>query len=202
VTLGFRSTLVRRLFQGAAVVAGVLVLCASFIVARQDLSYRDEKQSFPGISNFGRVNDRLWRGAQPDTIGFETLRARGVDIVVSFTLAGPAQQDERQEVEGLGMRWVGIPWSAESLPAPDQVATFLRVVRENPARRIFLHCKHGADRTGVMVALYRLTFDHWTTDAALSEMEAFHHYWLLLPHLDQFVRTYGDALGSRALPPL
>jgi protein tyrosine phosphatase (PTP) superfamily phosphohydrolase (DUF442 family) len=195
----FRAAWLRRLWQGFLVVFVVAALAAAGDTTRQNLSHVDEKQAFPGVANFGRLHDRLWRGAQPDLAGFEQLKARGVNIVVSFTLAGEAQLEEEQVVRDLGMQFVGIPWSAESVPTADQVSTFLGTIRDHPAARIFLHCKRGADRTGVMVAIYRLTFDHWTADAAISEMEAFHHYWFLLPHLERFVRAYALAHSAPAV---
>lgn len=186
----------RRAWRSVLVVLTLAALAVATEATRQSLSHTEEKQSFPGVGNFGRVNARLWRGAQPSSAGLQQLKAQGVDIVVSFTLEGEAHVAEQREVEGLGMRYVGIPWSTRSVPTADQVATFLGVIRDSPDARVFLHCKQGADRTGVMVAIYRLAVDRWTADQAVSEMEAFHHYWFLLPHLERFVRTWAPQPGA------
>ena len=42
----------------------------------------------------------------------------------------------------------------------------------DPAKRpVFVHCKHGADRTGTMVAFYRILFEGWSKDEAIREMK-------------------------------
>lgn len=94
--------------------------------------------------------------------------------------------------------------SRETLPFPhaqhdlthEQVVAFLTLLRDNPDKTIFVHYYRGADRTGVMVALYRITFDHWTTDQAIEEMEAFRYRYLFLPHLQHFVEAFPAELSS------
>jgi protein-tyrosine phosphatase len=63
-------------------------------------------------------------------------------------------------------------------------------------KKVFVHCRRGADRTGVMVALYRITFDHWSADQAVEEMKEFHYASFILWHLARFVRAYPTQLTS------
>ncbi|MGH9554850.1 MAG: fused DSP-PTPase phosphatase/NAD kinase-like protein [Terriglobales bacterium] len=162
----------------------------------------------PGLPNFGRVNQRLYRGGQPEPEGFDALHKLGIDMVVNFNTSEEAIREERAEVESRGMRYVSIPWSARSLPRREQVTKFFRLLRENPDAEIFVHCRRGADRTGVMLAAYRMAIDGWTPEQALTEMERFKFHGLWYRHLKRYVREFpallesDPGLISGAAPPI
>jgi tyrosine-protein phosphatase SIW14 len=176
------------------------VAAAIVVVAAQEayraISYGDEKLSIDGVSNFGRVRPRLYRGAQPSSLGFAALKKLGIDIDVRLSLGEEGGAAEAREVEALGMQFVSLPWSSEHLPTRAQVVTFFRLLHDHPKQTIFLHCKWGADRTGVMVALSRMAFDHWTPARALDEMKAFHYHYIFLPHLQRYVEGFPADLAS------
>ncbi|MGH9602414.1 MAG: fused DSP-PTPase phosphatase/NAD kinase-like protein [Terriglobales bacterium] len=150
----------------------------------------------PGLPNFGRVNQRLYRGGQPEPEGYDALRKLGVGIVVNFNTSEEGIREERAEVESRGMRYVSIPWSPRSLPRREQVAEFFRLLRENPDAEIFVHCRRGADRTGVMLAAYRMAIDGWTPEQALTEMERFKFHGFWYRHLKRYVRAFPALLES------
>src|SRR5260221_5734548 len=106
----------------------------------------------------------------------------GIETVVRLSLGEEGSAAERAVVESLGMRHVNLPWSSVHDPNADQVVAFLTLMKENPDRKIFVHCKAGADRTGVFVALYRIAIDHWTPARAIDEMKAVHYRLEFLPH--------------------
>jgi protein tyrosine phosphatase (PTP) superfamily phosphohydrolase (DUF442 family) len=122
-----------------------------------------------GVPNFGEVTSQLVRGGQPTLAGFEQLSKRGVGLVVS--LRGESKV-ERAEVEKLGMLYVTIPWHC-AYPKDRQVAEFLKVGRANADKKIFVHCRLGVDRTGLMIASYRIAEQGWTAARAHREMTAF-----------------------------
>ena len=178
-------------------VLGVLA-AAILAVAVQEiyrgLSFSSEKDRFfTGVRNFGRVNARLYRGAQPSKEGYAALKAIGVDTVVRLSNADDGGADEEQDVAAAGMRYVSIPMTTVRPPTDDQTRRFLSLLRDNPQSTIFVHCKSGADRTGVMVALARITFDHWTVDQAMAEMNAFHYHQWFLPHLQRYIEEFDPA---------
>jgi len=122
-----------------------------------------------GIPNFGEVTSQLLRGGQPTQAGFEELSKRGVGLVIN--LRGDTKA-ERLTVEKLGMQYVSIPWHC-AYPKDHQVAEFLSVLRTNPDKKIFVHCRLGVDRTGLMIASYRMAEQGWTAARAHREMAAF-----------------------------
>jgi protein-tyrosine phosphatase len=70
------------------------------------------------------------------------------------------------------------------------------LLRDDPNGKVFVHCRVGADRTGVMVALYRLTFSHWSMAQTLAEMRAFHYHHIWLPHLQRYVESFPATMAS------
>jgi protein tyrosine phosphatase (PTP) superfamily phosphohydrolase (DUF442 family) len=139
-----------------------------------------------GVPNFGEVTSQLLRGGQPTEAGFEELSRRGVGLVIN--LRGDSKA-ERAAVEKLGMQYVSIPWHC-AYPKDRQVAEFLSVLRANPDKKIFVHCRLGVDRTGLMIASYRMAEQGWTAARAHREMAAF--------GFDAFHNMICPGLGSYA----
>ena len=158
-----------------------------------------------GVSNFGEVTPLLYRGGQPSEEGFQALKKLGVEIAVNFRDERDLIEAERRQVEPLGIRYVSIPWNSWHPPDDQQVAEFLALLRANPQKKIFVHCHHGADRTSVMVAAYRIAAQNWTPQQAIAEMELFHFHSFWLHHLKSYVEDFPRLLAAdpslRALHP-
>ena len=197
VSSGVHSPFYRR---GAAHLALALLLA---LLASQNCNPQEAAKSAPdpqsvltfgeklkvrGIPNAGKVSDLLYRGAQPHALGYEQLKDLGVNIVVDLRNTG-STSPERIMVEGLGMRYVSLATSAFFGPSDAEVASFLILIRDNPQRKIFVHCYFGDDRTGVMIAAYRMAEQHWTADQAYNEMRSFHfHSYLVL--MGHYVKAF------------
>jgi tyrosine-protein phosphatase SIW14 len=181
----------------AIMLAGLLAVTA--LAAQESwraFSFGEEKLSLNGIDNFGRINPQLYRGAQPEPEGFAELKKLGVDIVVRLSLGDEGAAAEKEQVEALGMEFVAIPWSTMREPEREKVVTFVSLIRDNPGKTVFVHCKRGADRTGVFIAAYRIAFDRWTPTQAMAEMNAFHYHYIFLPHLQRYVEAFPSWLVS------
>jgi protein tyrosine phosphatase (PTP) superfamily phosphohydrolase (DUF442 family) len=122
-----------------------------------------------GLRNFSVVTPTLYRGGQPTSEGFRMLASMGVDIVVNLRVTH--REGERQEVTELGMQYVEISWNCFD-PQDSDIVKFLMLVRQNPGKKIFVHCQTGDDRTGMEIAAYRMAEQGWTAERALQEMEA------------------------------
>jgi tyrosine-protein phosphatase SIW14 len=154
-----------------------------------------QKLDLAGLPNAGKVNELLYRGGRPDAAGLAKLKELGVTLVIDFDNSG-GREKERTAVEGLGMRYVNIPLSGWYSPPSESVARFLELVHANQARRIFVHCRYGSDRTGVMMAVYRISQQKWTAEQALLEMHLFqfHSHWH--PNLSRYVRRFPDLYAA------
>jgi tyrosine-protein phosphatase SIW14 len=152
--------------------------------------------TIPGVPNAGSVTGTLFRGAQPTSDAFSSLQKLGVNIVVDLRGEGGEVGTEKNSVESHGMRFVSLPWNGASVPSREELLTFFTLLRDNPDQKVFIHCEYGADRTGVMIALYRIAVDHWTPQQAISEMKDFHYHSFTLPHLARYVRAFPAALAA------
>lgn len=145
-----------------------------------------------GVSKFGEVTPMLYRGGQPSSAGFARLAKFGINIVVD---SGRSEKNKKL-VEKLGMRYVSFSWHCP-LPKDKVFAAFLKLVQDNPDKKIFVHCRFGDARTGMMIAAYRMKVQGWTADEALAEMRAygFHglHCWVC-PGLTSYEKSFPDHL--------
>ena len=125
-----------------------------------------------GLENFGVVDDHIFRGAQPSASGIQTLKALGVAAVIDLTLPDRIGEAEKAEAQANGLTYLNLPMDSLAAPAPEQVAAILSVITNTPGK-VFLHCRAGKDRTGTIVACYRMTQCNWTNEEALSEANRF-----------------------------
>ena len=163
-----------------------------------------EKLHIEGIHNAGKINDVLFRGAQPKENGLAELKKLGITTIVDLRGEDREKYEwERKESESLGMRFVHLPVSGWSPPTDEQVAQFLALFRDDPHRKVFVHCRFGDDRTGVFVASYRMSVDKWTPEQAMSEMYFFGFNGFWHPSMKKFIRDFPNHLRSAsALAPL
>jgi tyrosine-protein phosphatase SIW14 len=139
----------------------------------------------PAIQNSCVVSaELLWRGGRPDAAGAAALVHRGVKTVVNLELL----LDDRETFEEAQVRVDGIreinyfrvrEWEPNVVIAPskldDHVARFIAITRTQP-KPIFVHCRSGQNRTGVMVAAYRV-FNGGDTEEAVAEMGRYGGIW-------------------------
>jgi len=155
-----------------------------------------QKRPIKGVGNFGEVTPMLFRGAQPTHEGFEALAKMGINIVVDGR--GDRSDSEGKEVGKLGMQYVAIPWHCP-FPHDEVFVQFLKLLQENPNKKVFVHCRLGQDRTGMMVAAYRMAGQGWTADEAMREMQQFgfstvHH--IICPGLASYEKSFPQHLKS------
>ncbi len=147
------------------------------VVASAAISFGQKPNgSFPTIKikNFGQMNERFYRGAQPNEGDYKSLAALGVNTVVD--LRDNPESYEKRDVEALGMHYVNIPMSDKDYPRAENIAAFLKLVDAPATGKFFVHCAGGRHRTGVMGAVYRFTHDHWNLDQAYAEMKSYDFY--------------------------
>src|SRR5436305_12600532 len=107
----FRNTSVR-----ITALVGLILLIASGAFAKR---HSDPAFSNIKIRNFGKMDDRFYRGAQPDESDYKDLKALGVKTVIDLT-DNPTNYEKR-DVEALGMRYVSLPMSDSSYPKPQSI---------------------------------------------------------------------------------
>jgi protein tyrosine phosphatase (PTP) superfamily phosphohydrolase (DUF442 family) len=119
-----------------------------------------------GVANYAKVSEALHRGAQPTELGYDQLRRRGIRTIVSLRVLAL----DRRRLPGHGFRYHHI--SVKHLhPELEDVLAFLAIVTQTENQPVFVHCRKGVDRTGMMVAAYRMVVQGWPREEALAEMK-------------------------------
>lgn len=139
-----------------------------------------------GLPNFYKVSDTLYRGAQPRKQGFEELKKLGIKTVVNLRRSSR----ERILAEEAGLKYYQIPMFAW-FPKKKKFARFLDILSDPSNHPVFVHCKHGADRTGAAVAIYRIKIQNWDVEEAIYEMvNGGYNFHRIHGNLKKFVRKF------------
>jgi tyrosine-protein phosphatase SIW14 len=132
--------------------------------------------SVPGIPNFHQVNDHIFRGGQPADEAWPTLAKLGVKTIIDLRREDEhSTAAEAQAVGAAGMKYVNVPMKGVVAPNNADVSRILEIL--NSADPVFVHCHRGADRTGAIIACYRITHDKWNRKQALNEAKSLGMAW-------------------------
>jgi protein tyrosine phosphatase (PTP) superfamily phosphohydrolase (DUF442 family) len=154
-----------------------------------------------GIHNFEKVNDHIYRGAQPKGEAWHKLAAMGVQTVIDLRREGEqghSLEAERKAVEAAGMRYVSVPMNGIVAPRHEDVDKVLALM--NSGQRVFIHCREGRDRTGTVVACYRIAHDRWSNHKALKEANDRGLHWFEFG-MKGYIKTFeAPTAASVAVP--
>lgn len=137
------------------------------------------------LPNLYQVSPVLYRSAQPGIEGLEILnqqlaRRYGMPMEIKTVISLRNNAGDGALVKPVGVRYEQIRFDTWHVKDED-VKRFLQLVRDPKNQPILLHCKHGADRTGMMVAIYRVVEQGWSKQAAIAEMTqggfGYHPIW-------------------------
>lgn len=173
-----------------------LLIAIAFVTSAEarDTNWATKVQH-PGLPNLHRVSDNLYRCAQPTAEGLRTAEKLGIKTVLSLR-AFHSDNDEIKSTKLRAERIYFNTWHTEE----EDVLRFLKIVTDTNAGPVLVHCLHGADRTGTMIATYRMVVQDWKKEDAIKEMTegsfGYHTVWKnLIRYLD---KLDVDALRKRA----
>jgi protein tyrosine phosphatase (PTP) superfamily phosphohydrolase (DUF442 family) len=133
-----------------------------------------------GVPNLYRISDELYRGDQPSPQGMQNLKKLGLKTIINLR----SFHSDRGEIGGTELAYEHIYMKAWH-PEEKEAVRFLKIVTDPKRSPVLVHCQHGADRTGTMIAVYRIAVQGWSKAEAIREMTqggfGFHQTWSNLP---------------------
>lgn len=159
----------KRIFDPiAAFVLGSIIII-SFYIKRHFLGYI--------LPNFHEVEgSSIIRGGQPSKRGMIRLMEKGVKVIINLRAS---DRDKKMIVKLFGKKIKSVHVPIYPFQPNDfSVVKFLKIFAKHKGEQVYVHCFHGADRTGLMCAMYRIVFDGWEKDKAIAEMKRKgFHFW-------------------------
>ena len=154
----------------------LFAIFTSVLAAAGSIFAQGQESHFPSIKikNFGQMDERFYRGAQPKERDYTALSNLGIKTVID--LRDNPKSYEKQNVEALGMQYVNIPMSDKHYPQTGQIDQFIKLVNDPSTGKFFVHCAGGRHRTGVMGAVYRFNHYNWNFDKVYAEMKNYDFY--------------------------
>jgi protein tyrosine/serine phosphatase len=148
------------------------------------------------VKNFGKVNDHIYRGAQPDGEDYKKLAAIGIKTIID--LRERPEKDARRSAEDAGLQYLNIGLNDRRPPTESESNHFLQVVNDENNWPVYVHCAGGRHRTGVLMAVYRMEVDGWVATRAYEEMKNYKFY-SRFGHGDMkdYVFEYYDKMKAR-----
>lgn len=124
-----------------------------------------------GIDRFYEIDPGLFRGARPSPDQIVELKQRyALRTLLSIEDDKRAIAIEAAMAQKLGIRFVSIPLNANKNPPDDSVDRIENIMRDKSTHPLYVHCRHGRDRTGMVFGIYRVKSDHWSPAEAYDEM--------------------------------
>ncbi len=140
-----------------------------------------EPMTAEGLPNLFKVSPDLYRSAQPTKGGFKSAEALGIKTVIS--LRQTELDTDLNSADGTNLNLIHVPLVTSKI-SDENIIEVMKILRDAP-RPILIHCRHGADRTGLMSAMYRLIFQNWDKSCAKEELLnggfGFHTMWRNIP---------------------
>ncbi len=160
-------------------------------------------QSQAEIVRFLQVSDRLFRGSQPKTEeDYKLLKKNKVETIINLRWDKSVAESQAQ-AEALGFRFINVPLRADTRPADKDIEKILAQINKESNGRVYLHCAHGKDRTGLIGALYRVTEQNWSVEDAKAEWIKMGFAHKILHDLRKYFGDYTEALNrSESFAPV
>ncbi len=149
------------------------------------------------IANFKSVNNWLFRGGQPNKAQLIDLSKLGVKSVVSLRYNSDVLRQEKKICRDLNLNYFPIPLSYVVKPNKNQISKFFNILKNPGNHAVFVHCKHGCDRTGLLIAMYRIVFENYSFNLAYQEMLDMGFHKLKMFHFKFILKEFAQHANER-----
>lgn len=155
---------------------------------------------YPELPRIHEISERLYRGGQPRAGGIRRLSELGINTVINLRGPGAHTRADESQARSLGLNYFNIPLPIWGRPNDADVRRVLEIIAAPESGRVFIHCRDGVDRTGMIVAIHRITSEGWSTDTATAEAMQYgmrrHQYWMRDYISDFYIRQQQTATNE------
>ncbi len=144
------------------------------------------------MPRFFKITDNFYRGGQPTENGLAELKKLGIKTIINLRTTGSDVSKEEKSVKNIGLNFINVPLNNWLKPKNSEVENVLNIINDKNNQPVFLHCKRGSDRTGTIVAAYRISVENWTGKQAVSEAKTFGFGWWQVWMKDYIEDYYRD----------
>lgn len=147
------------------------------------------------LRNLSQVNPNLYRGAQPTEAGVRELAGMGVKTIINLRGEDKHSLREKEWAQKAGIKFINVDLSNWFKPNKKDIEEIIKYIDAPQNQPVFVHCKRGADRTGTIIAVYRITHDGWTARAANEEAKKFGFGWWqfwMKDYINDYYRDFKD----------
>jgi tyrosine-protein phosphatase SIW14 len=148
----------------------ILIFTALFFVNQTFAQSKDMPRLF-------KINNNFYRGGQPTEDGLAELKKLGIKTIINLRTTGSEVAKEKIESEKIGLNFINVPLNNWLKPKNSEVENVLKLIGDVNNQPVFLHCKRGSDRTGTIVAAYRISVENWTDKEAVKEAKTSGFGW-------------------------
>lgn len=142
------------------------------------------------ITNFGRLDNNLYRGSQPSPEDYKYLANLGIQTILD--LRNPPLEYSKREAEKAGLTYYNVPLSDTKKPSDASIIAIYCILQYELNKKIFIHCHAGISRTGLIVATREVIYKNWTKEQSWAEAEQYHwrDFWGHKPLKEWFFRDF------------
>jgi uncharacterized protein (TIGR01244 family) len=131
------------------------------------------------ILNLHKVNDHLYRAGQPRPGDIKKLAEMGIKTIINLRGANQSTRAAEAEARQAGMAYFNIPMRGLARPSDKEIERVFAIINAPENWPVLIHCKRGSDRTGTVVAIYRMVNDGWSAREAIAEAQQMGMSWIM-----------------------
>jgi len=163
----------------------IIMLISTFAFAQAEINDAE-------LPKFHQVSEGLFRGVQPGAGGIRRLAELRINTIVNLRGESLRTRSDEAEARALGLNYFNVALPRWGRPSNSHVRRILEIIAAPESGRVFVHCKDGVDRTGMIVALYRISREGWTPRDALTEADR-----RGMRQVQYWMRDYVEDFGRR-----
>ena len=169
-----------------------LPLLFAVLLISSHAAHAQAKNSDINLPNFGKINPQLYRGGQPTEAGVKRLAQMGVKTIIDLRGEDSLARTEARWAQNSGIKFINVDLSNWLKPKTTDIEEIIRQINAPENQPVFVHCRRGADRTGTVISVYRISQDNWTAQRAIEEAKNYNIGWWQFLMKDYIEDYYHD----------